>query len=256
VISWLDDPATPFPPTSRALPRHSEAPGLLAIGGDLSPGRLSSAYSRGVFPWYSAGQPVLWWSPDPRMVLAVADFRMRRSLRKTLTRFAGSAECEIRVDSALRTVLRHCATVGRAGQHGTWIVPEMIDAYCRWHEQQHTVHSFETWIDGELVGGLYGVGLGRMFYGESMFSLRTDASKIALAALVCFARANGIALIDCQQRTEHLASLGALDMPREAFERHVAHASREPPVVDWSYDSRLWAQLGIEPREAVAKVLR
>jgi leucyl/phenylalanyl-tRNA--protein transferase len=250
VIPWLDNVATRFPPTSSALPRDSEAPGLLAVGGDLSPERLRAAYSRGVFPWYSAGQPVLWWSPDPRMVLPAAEFRVSRSLRKTLQRYAATPGCEIRVDSALRTVMRHCATVPRDGQRGTWIVPEMLDAYGAWAERQGTVHSFETWIDGELAGGLYGVALGRMFYGESMFALRTDASKIALAALVCFCRAHGVELIDCQQNTEHLASLGAREIARAEFERHVARASGATPIGDWTYDSRLWAELGIEPRPA------
>ncbi len=250
VIPWLDNVATRFPPTSSALPRDSEAPGLLAVGGDLSPERLRAAYSRGVFPWYSAGQPVLWWSPDPRMVLPVAGFRVARSLRKTLQRFAATPGCEIRVDSALRSVMRHCATVSRDGQRGTWIVPEMLDAYAAWAACQGTVHSFETWIDGELAGGLYGVALGRMFYGESMFALRSDASKIALAALVCFCRAHGIALIDCQQNTAHLASFGAREITRSEFEHHVARASGATPIGDWTYHPRLWAELGIEPRPA------
>lgn len=256
MITWLDDQDTPFPPTSHALPKHSEAPGLLAVGGDLSPRRLAAAYARGVFPWYSAGQPVLWWSPDPRMVLPVADFKLTRSLRKVLTRFVLAPGCEIRIDSALRKVMRTCATIARGGQDGTWIVPEMIDAYCAWHDEHDTVHSFETWVDAELVGGLYGVGLGRMFFGESMFSLRTDASKIALAALVCFSRAHGIALIDCQQRTEHLASLGAYDMPRAQFEHHLSLSSGASPITDWTYHPQLWTHLGIEVPSAVQRVLR
>jgi len=256
VITWLDDPETPFPATSRALPSHSEAPGLLAVGGDLSPRRLAAAYARGVFPWYSAGQPVLWWSPDPRMVLPVSNFKVSRSFRKTLTRFANTRRCEIRIDSALRTVLRTCATIVRDGQQGTWIVPEMIDAYCTWHDKQRAVHSFETWVDGELIGGLYGVSLGRMFFGESMFSHRADASKIALAALVCFCIAHGIPLIDCQQRTEHLASLGAHEMPRSAFEQHLALTSGAPPIADWTYHPQLWTQLGIELRTTDKRVVR
>ena len=256
VITWLDDPDTPFPATSHALPINSEAPGLLAVGGDLSPRRLAAAYARGVFPWYSAGQPVLWWSPDPRMVLPVAEFKVSRSLRKTLTRFVSARECEVRIDSSLRKVLRTCATIVRDGQQGTWIVPEMIDAYCAWHERQRAVHSFETWVDGELVGGLYGVSLGRMFFGESMFSHRADASKIALAALFCFCRAHRVPLIDCQQRTEHLASLGAREMPRSAFEQHLTLTSGAPPITDWTYHPQLWAQLGIELRTAGEKVVR
>jgi leucyl/phenylalanyl-tRNA--protein transferase len=184
------------------------------------------------------------------MVLPVAEFRVARSLRKTLQRFAATPGCEIRIDATLRRVMRLCAAVPRDGQRGTWIVPEMIDAYVEWAARQHAVHSFETWIDGELAGGLYGVALGRMFYGESMFALRTDASKIALAALVCFCRAHGIELIDCQQNTRHLASLGAREIARAEFERHVARASGAAPVDDWTYHPRLWAELGIEPRPA------
>ncbi|HJW11379.1 MAG TPA: leucyl/phenylalanyl-tRNA--protein transferase, partial [Albitalea sp.] len=180
MITWLRSEADSLPDTARALPLGSEAPGLLAAGGELTPARLAEAYSKGVFPWYSEGQPVLWWSPDPRMVLLVDEFKLSRSLRKTLTHFARSPDCEIRIDSAFERVITACAATPREGQDGTWIVPEMVEAYARWHALGQ-VHSVETWIDGELAGGLYGVGLGRMFFGESMFSHRTDASKIALA---------------------------------------------------------------------------
>lgn len=239
MIAWLANENQPLPPSSQALGAGSKAPGLLVAGGEITERRLIEAYSRGVFPWYSPGQPVLWWSPDPRMVLPVAEFRLSRSLRKTIARFADSPNCEVRIDSALRAVMQACATTPRDGQDGTWIMPEMIDAYCAWP----AVHSFETWIDGELVGGLYGVSLGRMFFGESMFSRRTDASKIALAALVCFCRAHGISLIDCQQRTDHLASLGAREIPRATFERQIAPRLREPPVTEWTYDPAYWLRL-------------
>jgi leucyl/phenylalanyl-tRNA--protein transferase len=146
-------------------------------------------------------------------------------------------------------VIRSCAGAERDGQHGTWIVPEMIEAYIAWH-RAGAVHSFETWIDGELAGGLYGVSLGRMFYGESMFQRRTDASKIALAALVAFCRAHGIRLIDCQQNTSHLASLGAREIPRAEFERHLTLTLGEPAVADWTYDGSHWTQLGIAPAAA------
>jgi leucyl/phenylalanyl-tRNA--protein transferase len=245
-LAWLEDDAQPLPPTSQALGPDSEAPGLLAAGGDLAIHRLTEAYSHGVFPWYGEGQPVLWWSPDPRMVLPVAEFKLSRSLRKTLQKFIRTPGCELRIDSAFERVIRHCAGAEREGQHGTWIVPEMIEAYLAWH-RAGAVHSFETWIDGELAGGLYGVSLGRMFYGESMFARRTDASKIALAGLVCFCRAHGIALVDCQQNTSHLASLGAREIPRAAFERHLALVVGEPPVRDWTYDRSLWTQLGLQP---------
>jgi leucyl/phenylalanyl-tRNA---protein transferase len=239
VISWLAHRHQPLPPTSCALGPASEAPGLLAAGGEITRERLVEAYSRGVFPWYGQGQPVLWWSPDPRMVLPVAEVRLSASLRKTLRRFARTPGCAVRIDTATRRVMQACASTQRDGQDGTWIMPEMIDAYCAWP----AVHSFETWIDDELVGGLYGVGLGRMFFGESMFSHRTDASKIALAALVAFCRDNGIGLIDCQQRTEHLASFGAREIARAAFEAHVAAQVLAPPVADWTYDPRAWALL-------------
>lgn len=243
MIAWLAHEQQPLPPASQALAADSDAPGLLAAGGTLTPRRLAEAYSRGVFPWYGAGQPILWWSPDPRMVLPVAEFRLSRSLRKTIARFAASPRRELRIDSALGDVLRACATTPRDGQDGTWIVPDMIAAYRAWP----AVHSFETWIDGELAGGLYGVCLGRMFYGESMFSRRSDASKIALAALVCFCRVHGIDLIDCQQRTSHLASLGAREIPRQTFERLIAARVRGPALSDWTYHPSHWQRLHDAP---------
>lgn len=243
VITWLQESDTPFPDTRLALPPGSEAPGLLAAGGVLSPWRLSAAYARGIFPWFSDGQPVLWWSPDPRMVLPVDAFKLTHSLRKTLQRFVAAPGCRVHVDSSFRRVVENCAQTSRPGQDGTWIVPEMVDAYCAWHAQAHLPHSFETWIDGELVGGLYGVAMGRMFFGESMFSHRTDASKIALAALVAFCRAHGITLIDCQQNTAHLASLGAREISRAAFEQHLASTVHAEPVQDWTYHVSLWARL-------------
>lgn len=243
MIDWLDEDSLAFPPTSRALGPETDAPGLLAAGGDLSPQRLREAYSRGIFPWYGAGQPPLWWSPDPRMVLKTADFKLARSLRKTVQRFAASPGCEIRVDSATPEVLRACAGAPREGQSGTWILPEMQAAYLAWQRRDGAVHSIETWIDGELAGGLYGINLGRMFFGESMFMRRTDASKIALAALVCLCRAHGIAWIDCQQKTRHLASLGAAEVARAAFEAHLAATVTQPAPQDWSYHPSLWAHL-------------
>jgi leucyl/phenylalanyl-tRNA--protein transferase len=245
VIAWLpDDPAdrTPFPPTAAALGPHSEAPGLLAAGGLLTPWRLEQAYRHGIFPWYSRGQPVLWWSPDPRMVLPVAEFRLHRSLKKTLRQFLRTPGCEIRFDSAFEQVIAACAQTPREGQRGTWIVPALRRTYTDWH-RAGAVHSVETWVDGRLVGGLYGVNLGRMFFGESMFSHATDASKLALAALVAFCRAQGIALIDCQQATGHLASLGAREMPRAAFEHHLALTLGADGPPRWTYDPMHWALL-------------
>ena len=241
MIHWLTAGGH-FPPTSDAWGPDSDAPGLLAAGGTLEPEQLAQAYRRGIFPWYSEGQPPLWWSPDPRMVLHPAEFRLSRSLRKTLQQGLRSGRLSMRVDTAFDRVIAACAQAPREGQQGTWILPEMQSAYRRWHRAGQ-VHSFETWIDGALVGGLYGVGLGRMFFGESMFATRTDASKIALAALVAFCRAHGIAMIDCQQNTRHLASMGAREISRAAFEDHVVRAAAAAPIGDWLYDPVLWRGL-------------
>ncbi len=244
MIPWLRHAEDPLPDPGLALPSASVAPGLVAAGGELTPRRLEEAYSKGVFPWYSDGQPVLWWSPDPRMVLPVDEFLVSRSLRKTLARFARSANCEVRVDSAFSRVITACAQTPRAGQDGTWIVAEIVSAYSAWHALGR-VHSFETWVDGELVGGLYGIGIGRMFFGESMVALRPDASKIALAALVCFCLEHGVPMIDCQQRTAHLASLGGRELPRAAFESRLRRSLEQPPISDWSFEPRLWRHLGL-----------
>jgi leucyl/phenylalanyl-tRNA--protein transferase len=248
-IAWLTDDDTPLPPTCNALPADSPAPGLLAAGGELTLRRLDEAYRKGVFPWFSRGQPVLWWTLDPRMVLLPREFHLARSLRKSIARCVADPGCEIRCDTAFRDVMLACAHTPRAGQDGTWIVPKLIDAYCAWHAAG-VAHSVETWIDGGLAGGLYGVHLGRMFFGESMFARRSDASKIALAALVCLCRAAGVELIDCQQSTPHLASLGAREIPRTEFERQLSLASGPAAITRWSYDRSLWAQL--DPRLALA----
>jgi leucyl/phenylalanyl-tRNA--protein transferase len=244
VIRWLAGADDPLPDAERAEPRGSDIPGLVAAGGELSPRRLEEAYRKGIFPWYSDGQPVLWWSPDPRMVLLPAEFKLSRSLRKTLRRFIADPGTELRVDSATRRVIEACASAPRDGQAGTWIVAEMIEAYAAWHAGGR-VHSFETWIDGELAGGLYGVSLGRMFFGESMFARRTDASKIALAALIAFCRERGIATIDCQQRTGHLASFGGREIGRREFQRRLGSALAHGDVDDWTYDLSLWEQLAL-----------
>ncbi|WP_077036590.1 leucyl/phenylalanyl-tRNA--protein transferase [Pelomonas sp. KK5] len=243
MIDWLDEASLDFPPTSRALGPDTDAPGLLAAGGDLTPERLQAAYSRGIFPWYGAGQPPLWWSPEPRMVLQTKDFKLSRSLRKTLKHFIETPGCEIRVDSATPEVLAACANAPREGQNGTWILPEMQAAYLAWQQRDGAVHSIETWVNGELAGGLYGINLGRMFFGESMFMRRTDASKIALAALVCLCREHGIAWIDCQQNTRHLASLGAAEVSRRAFEAHLRASVTQAAPDDWSYHRNLWSHL-------------
>jgi leucyl/phenylalanyl-tRNA--protein transferase len=249
-LPWLHADS-PFPPTHLALGPDTDAPGLLAAGGDLSPRRLVDAYRQGIFPWYGPGQPLLWWTTDPRMVLPVAEFRLTRSLRKTLRRFLRTPGCEIRFDGDAPAVIAACASTPREGQDGTWIVPEMAAAYTDLH-RLGIVHSVETWVDGHLVGGLYGVNLGRMFYGESMFAHRTDASKLALAALVSFCRAEGIALIDCQQQTRHLASLGARPLPRGAFEAHLQQAVVQPPPARWAYDPAHWRCLDLRLDDSTA----
>jgi len=250
-LHWLDDDATPFPPTTQALGPDSSAPGLLAVGGRLSLPRLEAAYRHGIFPWYSEGQPVLWWAPDPRMVLPAAEFKLSRSLRKTLIRFIHTPGCEVRFDSAFARVIEACAAALRDGQRGTWILPPLQRAYIAWH-RSGAAHSVETWVDGKLVGGLYGVGIGRMFFGESMFAHASDASKIALAALVAFCRTHAITLIDCQQNTAHLASLGAREIQRREFERHLALTLGAEGPPRWTYDVGVWAQLGLEPPRSLA----
>jgi leucyl/phenylalanyl-tRNA--protein transferase len=177
------------------------------------------------------------------MVLPTSEFRLSRSLRRSIARFAATPGDEIRCDTALRQVIETCAQVPRAGQDGTWIVPAMVDAYSGWN----AVHSVESWIGDRLVGGLYGVLLGHMFFGESMFAHVTDASKIALAALICLSRRHGVPLIDCQQNTAHLASLGAREIPRADFERHLrTHVHGEPAIRRWTYDPSMWSHL--DPR--------
>jgi leucyl/phenylalanyl-tRNA--protein transferase len=176
------------------------------------------------------------------MVLVTERFKLSRSLRKTIARFVRTPGCEVHIDRDFRAVIGACAETPRDGQRGTWIVPAMVEAYDRWHALG-AVHSVETWVDGELIGGLYGVNLGRMFFGESMFSHRTDASKIALAALICFCRDNGIDMIDCQQNTGHLASMGAAEIPRAEFERRIAPRVREQAPEDWTYHPAMWQRL-------------
>lgn len=226
MLPWLD-PDTPFPPVEQAL---KDPDGLLAAGADLSAWRLLTAYRQGIFPWFSPGEPVLWWSPDPRMVLPTAGFRLHRSLRRRLAR----GGFDFRLDTAFAEVMRACAAP-RAGAAGTWIVPEMQVAYQHLHAAGHA-HSAEIWIDGQLVGGLYGVAIGRMFYGESMFSRRTDASKMALALLCAGLDRQGCRLIDCQMQTAHLASLGAQPIARHAFLQGVAQAVAQPEM-DWTWEA-------------------
>jgi leucyl/phenylalanyl-tRNA---protein transferase len=237
-LTWLQG-SDALPLAEQALGLDSDMPGLVAAGGTLTPARLFDAYSKGIFPWYSAGQPVLWWSPDPRMVLATAHFKLRPSLKKTLRRFLRTPGNTLRFDSAFEQVIQACANTPRDGQAGTWIVPELIAAYSAWHRAGH-VHSVETWVQGDLVGGLYFVNIGRMCFGESMFSRSTDASKLALAALVAACIARGITLIDCQQNTAHLASMGGHEISRAAFVQHLALTLGAGQPLEWTYDEKAW----------------
>ena len=218
-----------FPPVETAL---VDPNGLLAMGGDLSAGRLLDAYRHGIFPWFNPGEPILWWSPDPRMVLVPDEVRVTRSLAKRLR----NAGFELRVDTAFADVMRACAEP-REGAGGTWISPAMVAAYTRLFDAGYA-HSVETWHDGRLVGGLYGVAIGRMFYGESMFSREPDASKVALVRLARQLQRWGFGLIDCQMETAHLASLGARTMPRAAFTARLAELVNLPHQPGpWHFDA-------------------
>lgn len=197
-----------FPPLEMAL---AEPNGLLAAGADLSPKRLLIAYRQGIFPWFNQGEPILWWSPDPRMILFPNELKISRSLKKTLKK----GGYEIRIDSAFNQVMQACAAP-RDGQTGTWIHPEMIAAYTALHKMG-IAHSVETWIDGELMGGLYGIAQGKMFFGESMFSRASDTSKIAFVYLIKQLQQWNFGMVDCQMKTAHLASFGAREIPRKEF---------------------------------------
>jgi leucyl/phenylalanyl-tRNA---protein transferase len=219
-IPWLDD-NDPFPPVEAAL---IEPNGLLAAGGGLSAGRLMDAYRRGIFPWFGEEDPVLWWTPDPRMVLWLEELHVSRSLRRTVR----SGRFSVTLDRAFDQVIRGCAEP-RQDDASTWITREMLAAYEELAARGHA-HSVEAWVDGALVGGLYGVAAGRMFFGESMFSRTADASKVALASIVRQLHRWGFELIDCQMSTAHLASLGAREIRRSEFMRHVARLTRMPAV--------------------------
>lgn len=207
-----------FPP-----PDYADPSGLLAVGGDLSNERLLEAYRLGIFPWYSDDQPILWWSPDPRLVLDLNDFKISRSLRKTLKREV----FQVTLDHAFEEVIRACAVVPREAQNGTWITNEMLKAYVNLHGLGYA-HSVESWFGGQLAGGLYGVSLGKCFFGESMFHLKTDASKVALATLVEKLRSWDFHFIDSQMTTEHMLRLGAKELPRRIFLKRLQSALRYP----------------------------
>ena len=245
-LVWLEADQD-FPPLAQAWGAGSPAPGLLAAGARLDVDTLCRAYRRGIFPWFSAGQPILWWCPDPRMVLDVDDFRLHASLRKSVRKFRRTDGCEIHMDRAFDQVIAHCSAGARGERADGWIVPGMIEAYTGLH-RAGLAHSVETWMDGELVGGLYCVAMGKFVFGESMFSRVSDASKIALAALVGFCRAHDIGLIDCQQRTHHLASLGAREISRASFIRQVqARVEASAPI--WRFDPLYWNE--IQPSQSL-----
>lgn len=227
MIPWLGDDST-FPPVEHALHMPN---GLLAAGGDLGAPRLLAAYRNGIFPWFNPDEPILWWSPDPRMVLDPCDFKVSRSLLKLLR----SGIFEVRCDTAFEQVMRGCAAP-RAGHAGTWIDEHMIAAYCTLHRMGYA-HSVETWAGGELVGGLYGVGIGRMFYGESMFSNASNASKVALAHLARQLERWQFGMIDCQMNTAHLAALGAREIPRGEFIARLQDLIHCAPVTDWKIET-------------------
>lgn len=231
-LTLLDENRIEFPPTRRAL---RDPNGLLAIGGELTPAWLLAAYRRGIFPWYSDDQPILWWSPSPRCVVIPELFRIGRSLRKVLRR----GHFRVTFDQAFDQVIEACRAP-RADAEGTWITDEMQAAYEEMHRLGHA-HSVEVWRDGRLAGGLYGIALGRVFFGESMFHRETDASKVAFVHLVRQLELWGCPLIDCQVSNPHLASLGAVEVSREDFERLLEAGIRQPPFpqpwkMSWSYE--------------------
>jgi len=216
IFRLVDEPV--FPP-----PDYADPSGLLAVGGDLSCERLLEAYRLGIFPWYSDDQPILWWSPDPRLVLRLDEFKVSRSLRQTLKK----GVFKVTFDRAFEEVIRGCASAPREGQRGTWITKEMQEAYIELHGLGFA-HSVETWWGEELAGGIYGVSLGKAFFGESMFHRRTDASKVALAVLVEKLQTWDFHFIDAQMTTEHLLRLGAAEMPRRVFLKRLQSALRHP----------------------------
>lgn len=242
-IVWLDNVADPqwFPDPRLAM---RDPNGLLAAGGELTPQRIIAAYHKGIFPWYSEGEPVLWWSPDPRAVLLPDELDISRSLRKTLKQ----RPFHVRSDTAFRRVMGECAAP-RAGQSGTWITADVLDAYCRLHDMG-IAHSIECWQDDQLVGGLYGIALGKVFFGESMFSRSTDASKVALVYLTAQLTRWDYGLIDCQVSSAHLRSLGARDIPRDIFLNMLNHWVREPgrPNEHWRFDEDIDTALADKKR--------
>ncbi|MEA3405009.1 MAG: leucyl/phenylalanyl-tRNA--protein transferase [Pseudomonadota bacterium] len=239
---WLDKKPVVFPPTNLAL---TDPDGLLAIGGDLTPEWLLSAYSKGIFPWFNPGEPVLWWTPNPRSVLLIDDLKFRRSLRKNIQKLTKENNLTVTFDQSFIEVMKNCATIERKDQDGTWITDEMLDAYQQLHNRGHA-HSVEVWLDEKLVGGLYGVAIGKMFFGESMFSKVSDGSKIALVSLAMQLKEWGFKMMDTQIETAHLKSLGANLISRNVFEALLEQQTKQPfPAKKWQMEID-WVQVAIE----------
>lgn len=234
MVPWLHS-LDPFPPSSQALSADAAAPGLLAVTQELTATRLLQAYQQGIFPWYTENQPVLWWSPDPRMVLAPAALKISASLRKTIKQVLKDPAWEIHVNGNFIAVMQACADIKRRHQEGTWITTAVVEAYYQLH-QHGQAHSIETWHNNQCVAGLYGVALGRMFFGESMFTRCANGSKLALAALCAFLLEHQVALIDCQQETAHLTSLGGYPISRKKFIDHVHQAVAQNDIKDWHFE--------------------
>ncbi len=230
-------------------PEHADPSGLLAVGGDLEPERLLLAYSLGIFPWYEEGQPILWHSPDPRMVLIPSELRISRSLGKAIRR----RPFDLKLDTGFEPVVAACSQVERPDDAGTWITTDMLRAYCRLHTLGYA-HSAEAWDGDDLVGGLYGVSLGGCFFGESMFALRSDASKLAFVALVAQLEVWGFDIVDCQVYTEHLAGFGAVHRSRRDFGEALANSlARETRLGSWRFDPATLDGLGKRSRPGLAK---
>lgn len=227
---WLDPKPVVFPPTHLAL---SDPDGLLAMGGALTQEWILQAYSKGIFPWFNPDEPILWWSPNPRSVLFIEDLKIRRSLRKTIKKLANMPEFKVTLDRNFVDVMQNCASIERKDQAGTWITDEMLHAYTKLHQNGHA-HSVEVWMNDKLVGGLYGIAIGKMFFGESMFAKTTDASKIALVALAMQLKAWGFTMIDTQIETEHLKSMGAGLISRTVFEALLQQQIQQP------FEAKTW----------------
>ncbi|MEN5181433.1 leucyl/phenylalanyl-tRNA--protein transferase [Comamonas testosteroni] len=239
-LPWLE-PDDPFPPVEQAWGANTPHPGLLAAGGRLDSRHLQRAYRHGIFPWFSGDSPILWWSTDPRMVLQPAHFRLHRSLRQAIRKAVATPGFALRIDSDFPAVIRACSQISRDGQNGTWIVDDIQAAYTQLHRDGFA-HSVEVWMNGELMAGLYCVAIGHAVFGESMFTTISNGSKIALAALVALCRREGVAMIDCQQNTGHLAFMGAAEIPRAQFVAHVAEQTQQP-AMRWEFAASDWADI-------------